>query len=324
MANSAGFSLLELMIVLGLSSLVLLASQEFFTHAQQRYLAQQAVLRAQENTQLALQILHNALQTAGEAGCLSSAQLPFTSQVRHLPIQLTLLPVTGFFGHEGRWQPPLPYYLAHRPAINTDVVLIEHAGYARAHLTKAMTTVQDPIHIPEQLFAAGDIVLIADCHRADLFKISAVQNEAKGQVLQHLSPENHSAALSHVYAVDAQVMHWQIEAYYLAQSTRQAGLALYRQSILPDSPPIELVAGIEKWAVNYVVLQNNQAQRVNAASIQDWQHVKAVGLEILAFAPQASLTRPSYFWQGLAVTPSAPGHYAPGQLAVPLYNASLQ
>ncbi len=73
--RQAGFSLLELLLVLAASSTFLFAVYQLFFHQEQQYHHQQTVLAAQENTRLALHLLKKNLQAAGNAGCGSVANL---------------------------------------------------------------------------------------------------------------------------------------------------------------------------------------------------------------------------------------------------------
>lgn len=317
----AGFSLLEMMIVLTLSSTFVFAVYQLFFHQQQQYHHQQAMLVTQENTRLALHILQKNLSNAGEAHCQNPAHLILENQVAHLPMELKLFQghfLYGYHGDNNRWDPPLPAQLAHKVSNNTDVVVVEKASYARARLARAMLHAEDPIHLLEKnLFKAGEIVLIADCTHADLFMISP---GSSADVLQHLPPENHSLALNHLYGLDAQVMRWQVDAFYLAPTSRDKTLmALYQYPLLPNGASVELVFGVENLAVEYALLQQGIPIFSRADDSLNWSEVRGVLLHVLSSAKQANVATYPYFWLGQKMMPEGAGFYWPGQLNVVLY-----
>jgi hypothetical protein len=291
----AGFSLLEVLLVLVGGSLFLFSVYQLFFYQQGQYRQQQGVLVTQENMRLGLHILKKRLFAAGEAGCVSVSNLSFYNHVNHLAVDLKITQghaIYGFYGHESGWDPALPLQLSGGVAAQTDVVWVEKASYERAHLARAMMHADDPVYITQKkLFEVDDVVLIADCTHADLFIINAIEEGEEGQTL-------HTGGLSRTYGADAQVMRWQVETYYLAPHSQDASqLALYQKILLPDTPAVELLLGLEDLSIEYGLLLNNTPTFLTASAVNDWAQVRGLLL----------------YLQGAALPPA--------QLNVVLYNA---
>lgn len=273
--KTKGFTLLELLIVLAASSLFLLAIHQLFFHHQQQYHQQKILLETQENYRISLHLLKNALQAAGEAGC-QSVPLLVSNQVTYSPVDLKILQgyaLYGFYGHEAGWSPALPNALMGKVMPNTDVVMVEKASYERANLAQAMIDLHAPIYTTQsQLFSKGDIALIVDCEYADLFVVNDMANGINGQII-------YPNQLSRAYGVDAQVMRWQMDAYYLAVHDDGTS-GLYKKTLLPDLPAVEWVLGIDQFRVQYGVLVGGSAGFINADVIHQWADVRGLLLSV--------------------------------------------
>lgn len=292
--KSAGFSLLEILCVLAISSLLLLAVYPLFFHQEQQYQQQNNMLIAQENTRLALHLLKKNIQTAGEAGCLSVADLKLYNHLTDLPLELKIIQqyaIYGFDGHANGWTPSLPAQLTN-VAPQTDVIWVEKASYDRTHLARAMQHQNEAIYTrASALFQSEDILLIADCQHADLFQASYVQNTENGQVI-------YADALSRIYGTDAQVMRWEVDTYYIAKG-QDASLALFQKKLLPERKAVEQVSNLEGFEIAYALLSNQTPLFLNAAQVTHWPSVRGL---LLTIKPQ---------------------HAQPSQFNVVLFNAIL-
>jgi type IV pilus assembly protein PilW len=296
-----GFSLLELLMVAGLGSLFLLIVFQLFSYQQQEYHHQQALLITQENTRIALQLLQKNLQAAGEAGCQSGVDLLLANQVAQLPMPIRLL--QGYTVYGGQ----------------TEGIIVEKASYERSSLSQAMMHSDDPIYLTQKkIFNPGEIVLIADCTHADLFMISSIDQD---HILQHITPANHSAHLNHVYGLDAQVMRWQIDSYYISPSSRDENIwALYQHRLLPKQSTVELISGIHQFTVQYAFMLQGVPEFLQANSVTDWTKLRGLLLHVLGYSPHSVGKTFPYFWLGEKITPINAGVYWPAQLNVVLYN----
>ncbi|MGA2654493.1 MAG: prepilin-type N-terminal cleavage/methylation domain-containing protein [Gammaproteobacteria bacterium] len=244
MTKQAGFSLLELLLVLTISSLFLFSLYQLFFHQQQQYVDQQVLLQSQENSRLAAHLLKNQMQFAGEAGCGSLANLILVDHISHHPRAI----------YE-----------------KNNKIYIEKASYERANLSQVMMDIFDPIYIQqEDLFAEDDIVLISDCTYADLFQIKQIKNNVQGQILYH-------TGLSRTYTQNAQIMRWQVDSFYVTtHKTAQDKFTLFQKTVLPDKPAIELVEKLDDWQVQYALLANNSPQFLSAEEVQQWADVRGI------------------------------------------------
>ncbi|MFA6037689.1 MAG: prepilin-type N-terminal cleavage/methylation domain-containing protein [Legionellales bacterium] len=245
MNKQAGFSLLELLLVLAASSTFLFAVYQLFFHQQQQYHLQQDLLQTQENSRLALHILKNNIETAGEAGCGSLENLILHDHVGHHP--------RAIYEENSK-------------------IYIEKASYERSNLSQAMGFTYEPIYITQKnLFESGDILLISDCTHGDLFQVTDVN----GHVLQH-------NGLSRMYGMDAIVARWQVDTFYFKSGLYQKTLLPeksaielvsgiedvdVRYGILKNNTPVFLIAeDISDWdSVRGVAFKHFNVVLYNAA-----------------------------------------------------------
>lgn len=258
MQKMAGFSLLELLSVLAVSSILLFAVYTLFFHQQQRQYDHQHLLKADENFRLAFHLLKKQIQAAGEASCA--------------PIDTPA--IAGFSGQTLGWTPALPAQLTGKVAPNSDVIWIEKANYTRANLARGMKNENDVIEITQkQLFAQGDLILITDCVSADFFVAHEVSETTTGQ---RIYPQR----LPRSYGIEAQIMRWQIDAFYLAPSATDASvLALYQKPLLPEHSAKELIAGVDTLKVQYAI-PSDTPTFVSADAVKDWAQVKGVSVSL--------------------------------------------
>lgn len=159
--RAQGFSLIELLIVVGLSTMLLAGIWQVYFSAKSVYRAQQASARWQENLRFATNLLSHKISMAGFSGCrkLSEVQL-----VNHTVSIYNDENVLRGYGFEN-----LPSYLIGKVVPNTDVLVLQKADndltQITSNLKKGATTIwvtQNPASENNQ------ILLISDCMNADL------------------------------------------------------------------------------------------------------------------------------------------------------------
>jgi type IV pilus assembly protein PilW len=261
-AKDQGFTLLELLIALGLSTFILSGVYLFFSSQSRAYLTQQSLIQAQEAGQVAVNMLRDRLRQAGGLGCSSwRPSLPVYMQAQSLAEWLpqnASKVIYGYQANEFSWQPSLPSYLANHVRAGTDVLVVHHAYVESANLLQNMANAQATVVLPAHLnLQVGDALVIADCEQADIIQISGLTRQNDQWLVAHQPPYNKSSALSKNYNQDAEVSVLQNAAYYIGDTGRQnakgdAVYALYQFT----GQHQELIEGVSDLQIEYGVDYN--------------------------------------------------------------------
>lgn len=261
--KNGGFTLIELLLTIGLSAFIMNTAFILFASQQQTYAAQQSVVNLQEVGRIATALLRDRLRQAGGLGCNSwHAQLSLYNKTTTLPEQLPKTAqevVLGHHAHEEQWSPPLPTYLAGHVRQATDVLIIHQAYEQSANLKQDMSHAQAPLIVDQNLnLQVGDVLMVADCQQADMFKISHLAKQTGNWIVDHQPPDNTSNQLSKAYTSTAQISILQNAAYYIGDTGRryandQPVYALYQF----NGQHQELLEGVTGLRVWYGVDSNN-------------------------------------------------------------------
>ena len=262
-----GFSLVELMIavVLGLSLIATLVTA--FSGTNRSATFNRSVVELQENARFALDTMIHDARMAGFQGCIdvNSAK----ARIRAVDAPTADFLASSLVAHridaDGRWRPAPPLGFVPpdgrgRPIPGTHALSVQF-GNPETHVIQPMGSAADALVLldaeaREIGLAAGDLAIVADCQRADLFAVTAVS----GSTLQHGASANDGPNLSGAYGRELspaargvstllpQLMRFEANVYYVGDTgrTNRAGepvLSLYRQSLPFDRPPVELIEG---------------------------------------------------------------------------------
>lgn len=226
MNKQSGFSLIELLVALGLSVFIL--SSAYFLYATQHraYEMQQSLIHLKNNAQVAVHLLRDRLQQAGGLGCTSwHSQLAVYNKANSLaewiPMHSSDI-LQLFYASSVAWDPPLPSYLQNRVKPETDVMVVHQAYQESANLIQTMANKEVPLLLPKHLnIKVGDALIIADCDQADIFQISDLSQYNNQWMVSHQPPYNRSSALSKTYNKEAYVSVLQSVAYYIGDTDRK-------------------------------------------------------------------------------------------------------
>lgn len=223
--GQTGFTLIELLITLGLSVFILSAAYLLFFSARKIYFAQQAMIQVQETGRIAVNILRDRIRAAGGLGCRSwNHQFPVFIQANTLsewiPKQASDL-IQFYKGENKSWSPSLPTYLQNRVRENTDVAIIHQAYEKSTYLLQAMANTDVPLLLPSSAsIELGDVLIISDCEKADIFQVSSVARQSENILAFHQPPYNNSSALSKAYDKNAYISLLKNVAYYIGDTGR--------------------------------------------------------------------------------------------------------
>lgn len=293
--HAAGFSLVEIMVALLVSLFLLAGVMQLYIGNQQTSRLGNGVGEVQQAGQFALEDLADNLRMAAFQGCADAQRV--TAPVRALNAPTTDLAASAVRGFEvasnGTWTggtAPINWNgTVPRPL--SDVVQVQGGSHAVANLSATMSSDSAQVALasnPDNL-AAGEMVVIADCRSADLFRITAVTG---GLTLTHTTADNTSGSLSKPYVHTglnaAQAMRFNSWVYFVRDSGRDAadGSAIFSLFRLDTSrtgqTAQELVEGVEYLQVLYGERIGTQNIRYRTApNVTNWGQVVAVKLALL-------------------------------------------
>ena len=326
--HQKGFSLTELMVAMTIGLLILAAVATLFVNSGKTYHNQDRLARVQENGRFAMYYLLRDLRMTSYAGC----QKDLVDRLRN-----NLSTNTGFFFGptslvtpvEGidnvtsatAWSPsgtatttnlPLKAWKDSTAATaQPDMLAIRMVD------TSAMASVTDdplaslpanPTVDSTTTFKKGDIVMIADCMRADLFQISdtptTISTTPPLAQLPHsntcaagTTPCNSNAEFSKQYNKAAKVFKYSTRRYFIGKNPNGTP-SLYRDDGIDDSVStnsLELVEGIESMQILYGVANPPNKEpsiyrKASALTSADWANVVSVKIGILARTPNSKDT----------------------------------
>ena len=258
-----GFTLLELLLAVGLSAFILSGAYLLFASHRQTYMAQQALVQVQEGGQAVINVLRNHIRQAGSLGCSAwNEKLKIFNQAaslpEHLPKQFSDV-VFSYHAADNIWSPTLPKYLESRVRKNTDVLVVHQAHVYSTNVAQAMTTTQSSLILPNDLnLKIGDAITIADCTQADILQVSNISRSGNHWVIAHQPPYNISFQLSKTYNTNAEVSILQSAAYYIGDTGRyyangESVFALYQYI----GEHQELVEGVNNLKVEFGIDSND-------------------------------------------------------------------
>ena len=313
--NYKGFTIIELMVVVALSSFLLLGVIQIFSANSQNYRFSTAFARMQDNGRIALEEIARDIRMAGYIGCASRQQIAINSVANNFPPDVTSQQhITGFDSGTGFNPAGQIINDTRGTALNvcdavrgntascrvSDILQIIRSAETIGVTTNDMANSGSVVTVSANDMAAyfpaagvggtpplqEDLMLITDCQRADLFRASAVTPT-------NITPNTN---LQTDYPADSFLMPLVGATYFIATDGRDRdndGVAdpvatLYRMGIsdagiLPQAVPI--ARGVEALEFSYGEdTQGDQyadVYRNTAAAVTDFTRVVSIRVAIL-------------------------------------------
>lgn len=322
-----GFTVIELLIALALGLLVVAGIIQLFVGNSRTYEIVHAQSRLQENARFAFEFVSRAARSAGYFGCApedANVARQLTGNWPVIPEYNMTEAVDGWESNgDGTFVPDdLTTLPRSEGGVNVNVH-IDGTGIDRAELadaadilvframerpaTRLAATLQptaDPVVSTPggaPAFAVNDVVLIADCEQASLFRVTGISTTADETTLQwstaaSAKPAYDNAAnittplndvipatmslLGRSYGREASVGRMEATFFFIAESTQADDRgnpvnALWRK--VGNAAPVELVQGVEDMQLLYGVDSTaddvanvNQYQTIdNVADVND-------------------------------------------------------
>ena len=318
--SNAGFSLVELMLALALGLVVVTGIVQLFVGNSQTYSVLNGQARLQENARFAMEFISRAARSAGYYGCA-----PETANiVRGLRGGWNAIPefdmtrmVQGYNGNaDGSWSPPLSTLPRTSGGVNvnvyipgngiptttiepgTDVLAFRAMQRPGQSLVQVLQPTGNPVVTApggDPGFGVDDIVLVANCEQAALFRVTGMNVAGNQATLLHATSaagtlyENASqiesptgpipftlSFLGRSYGEDANVGALETTYFFIAPGLGEDNQgnppsALWQK--VGSAAPVELVQGVEDLEVLFGVDTTLNDGVVNANQYVEYDDV---------------------------------------------------
>jgi type IV pilus assembly protein PilW len=291
--RAAGFTLVEAMIGLALSSTIMLGVSQLFSANSQTYNMLTGQSAMQQSARFALANISNSVQSAGYTGCFSTNEEVYKTFSKDLPYEYDIeSPMLAYEGEATVWNPDIEnvlpktigvtdtnvykdQLLGKNTGINTaailngtDIITLNYVAQKRHQLSADMATSNEEIDLETTNydFDTDHLAHISDCEKQTVFRVTGFTGDLK---IQHDStPDSSNAANQYTNDFtrlaefnsfdneDTTVSAIMSDTYYIApsESTNRTGQNV--MSLWRKSgirAPTELVDGVEDLQVKYGV-----------------------------------------------------------------------
>ncbi len=316
-----GMTMVELMVALVLSLFLVGGIIQLFVGNRVTFAFNEGLSRIQENARMSLEQIAFTARMAGHSGCLAEAGV-FNNLATPDNFRDDL--GNSIQGHEANgtgvgnsfaagakdpaasttatdWTPALPAELSSGTILGgtpgvipgSDVLVVRSATGSAFALTA-------PFNDPTQLFvptthdfAAGEILVVADCQKASIFQLTSAGTVGAVAGLVHsngggFTPGNASATWTaeQDYGLSSEVSRLQTFAFYVGQGA-SGRPSLFQLRLQPDGSFMreELAEGIDSMQIRYGVDTDNDNDAdawQTANAVADWRTVLSIEITLLA------------------------------------------
>lgn len=308
-----GFTIVEIMVSLAIGMLVSALVVTIFSASARTYRVASSVGDLQETGRVAMEAIERDARNSGFRGCNSNNvgnSAPWTNVVAAAVPYLDDFSANlrGYNATAG-WSPALPTQVSGAvpaPIAGTDVVVFRVVTGTPIALSASMASVNADVPLMSAgNFLINDRVLLADCSRTSIFKVSAVI----GTTLQHDAIKNTTPSLGRAYGEDAIVMPIQTRAYYIGASSRNPATERSLWVRTDTGASQELVENVVDLQIQYGEDTNGDfvADRFRLAdTIGTWNNVVALQVSLLLRGSRDNETQQitTIVYNGATVTPT--------------------
>jgi len=289
--SASGFTLIEVMIGLVLSSVILLGISQLFAANSKTYKLLIGQSTLQESARFALGMMTRSAQAASYRGCVAPGEGLNKTSTDLLPYEYDLSnSMRGFDGNGANWSPSITTVIPSSVGAtnintyadlgastgidtttiqnNTDILNVTYITERQFRLNADMPGAADiPVSGPSgtatattaeiaSSFPVNSLAMIYDCEKHTVFEVTG---SAAGIIEHALSTGaygNDRVALApfNTYETDAAVAPITSETYYIAPSLDLNRIGNYPLSLWRKTgveAPVELIAGIEDLQLQY-------------------------------------------------------------------------
>lgn len=269
--KQTGFTLLELMIALGLSAAIMVGLLQMFMTNLQNERVTNSLTTVQETGRIAVGILDKSFRMAGYMGCLNSVnaeKIESLIDISSSDFNPDLHDYFNLFSMVDNYSASPALFFGEnlkQPVTGSDVFYNRSAIRTDMKTTTKNANSDTEINIVGRLanhVVAGDVLMITDCSAAHIFVASAVTSSTdSGTGLTTLKVtlatsgdlKNTRDNLNSSYEIGSNVMIMNAYQYFLASSDVTPGNSLFRFDSRSSDDAVELVPYIESLQFRYSV-----------------------------------------------------------------------
>ncbi|MFK7852763.1 MAG: PilW family protein [Granulosicoccus sp.] len=264
-----GLSLVELMIGMVLGIVVVGGCITIFTGVVRSSSVNQTVSTLQSKARFAIDMIGHDVRSAGFLGCASSEETELNIATPKAPTNnLDQTAITGAVVGATDWTPAIPAGFipptgVGAPVEGTQALSVQSAQYRGSPLASSMSGQSASIELAAPLGVSvysGDLMIVSDCTRADLFEVSSVSGPVSGKTIQPADSLAKAYALSVDFPANTRAMLFSSSIYYIGDTQRvtEQGDAVYSlfQQTYPyaaSNPPLELIEGVDQMQLEFGV-----------------------------------------------------------------------
>ena len=296
-----GFSLIELMIALTLSTVVIGSVFSAFFNAKQTERLAHSLSRLQESGRFSLDYLAREIRMTGYLGCATAAGV-------NLNINAVNAPAGGLLGNEligyeapaTSWWSTTQYDISgtleiRTPKLGSDIINIKRAtridGTLTGNLTQNNANITTSGDVTEYV-QNNDLVLISDCVNADLFAATNVTITSGETLIVHAvgTDGNTVPQLANIYDDQASLYQFSSISYFVSDTGRDNSrgepiYALYQANETFDAAEFnsqEIVEGVESMQILYGERSTNgNIDFVKASDVGTWADVTTIKIALM-------------------------------------------
>lgn len=265
-----GLTLVELMVAMVIGLLLLAGISQVFISNKQTYRLLEAQSHAQENGRFAFEFMAKDIRMADFWGC----QIDSTNIIDRLSVKI--LPTSGVLkGIEG----------TNNTGLNGSDTITLRGTFDTGVFIESITTppaiTNDLLVSSSSSLQQGDIVLLTDCQKGDLFAVTSNTTSGGFDNIGHTTgnnggyAENASAQLEKIYGRDAALYQFGVITYALGTGLNGEP-SLFKTS---NGGTRELVTGVENMQIQYGIdngADGNVDAYIDAPTGTAWDNVVAV------------------------------------------------
>lgn len=308
--RQSGFTLVEIMIAMVLGLIIVAGVIQIFISNNQAYRVTDSHSKLQDNARFALEVLSRDIRSAGFSGCRAIEDMNVVT-IADAPVPATIDANTVITGNNGSptvWTPALPAVLG-AVVVGTDVITVQRGQSCGGNLVGNIGSSNGNIQIfnPNTCsVSAGDVLMIADCTDAHVFRATNASTGTGQQTIAHANSSNQAnhfckryPSLPHagscnagdakLYDFDAELLVFSSATYFIRNGANgNPALWVYNNNAAASgNNPIELIEGIEDMQIQYgsdtndddIVDNYRDANVVDAAN--EWNLVVSARINLL-------------------------------------------
>ncbi|MCK5832024.1 MAG: PilW family protein [Methylococcales bacterium] len=276
-----GFTLVEMLIALLLSTIILAGIGKIFVGSKMTYSLQQELSRIQENGRFSMNYLAQEIRPVGFQGCPNLSAITPTIIVDDSPPDFNL--DSALVGYDYDGSSITGYSLPAGVTSGTSIITIQRGGGCSDYLTTDMVNNTDDLSISNNCgFKADDVLVLSDCKTTDIFLASS--GSANGTIKHATGGANTLGNLSKLYSRNAEIFKLSRRDYYIKDSSLFRRDMYYENDELVTDENIiteEIIEGVGGMTITYGVMSSfNKQAYISADDVTDWRNVKSVNIEL--------------------------------------------